>query len=234
MASETMDLQQLATYLRRDVREVSRLANRGRLPGQKVSGQWRFHQAEINHWLETQMHAYDEQELTALETREDDTADQQLLVLPLMTEATTAVPLPATTRTSVLKELVGVAESSWQLYDAEAILNAVRQREELESTALPVGVALPHPRRPMPGALGESLLAYGRTASGIPFGGAGGALTDIFFLVLCRDARTHLQVLARLSRLLRRPSFLDELREAASAADTLQVIERHENELIAG
>ena len=51
----------------------------------------------------------------------------------------------------------------------------------------------------MPNALGESVIAYGRTTTGIPFGGERGALTDIFFLVLCRDDRTHLQVLARLS-----------------------------------
>jgi PTS system nitrogen regulatory IIA component len=113
------------------------------------------------------------------------------------------------------------------------VLNAIRQREELESTALSCGVAFPHPRRPLPGALVESLLAYGRTVAGIPFGGGGGCLTDVFFLVLCRDARTHLQVLARLSRLLRRPDFLDELRATGTAAETLQVIDRHERELIA-
>ncbi len=34
-----MDLDQLATYLQRDARELSKLANRGYLPGQKVGGQ---------------------------------------------------------------------------------------------------------------------------------------------------------------------------------------------------
>ena len=39
-------------------------------------------------------------------------------------------------------------------------------------------------------------------------------LTDLFFLVLCRDSRTHLQVLARLGRLLQTPGFLQRLRDA--------------------
>jgi PTS system nitrogen regulatory IIA component len=231
MANEIMDLHQLASYLQRDLREVTRLASRGYLPGQKVSGQWRFHQAEINHWLEGQLPDYSEEQLTALETREDQAADQQLLLTPLLSEATTAVPLQATTRASVLQELVRLAEQSWQVFDAEALLRAIRQREDMGSTTLPSGVAIPHPHRPLPNVLGESLLAFGRTVAGIPFGGDG-ILTDVFFLVGCRDARTHLQVLARLARVLRRPGFLEELRAAENAAETLQVIEASETELI--
>jgi PTS system nitrogen regulatory IIA component len=229
-----MDLKQLARYLQRDLREVSKLASRGHLPGQKVSGEWRFHQAEINQWLEQQMPGYSEEQLTALETREDKSAEQELLVTPLLSEATMAAPLRAATRGSVLRELVGLAEQSWQVYDAAALLHTVSQREDEASTALPCGVALPHPRRPLPAILGEPVLAYGRTASGVPFGEPGGTLTDIFFLVCCRDYRTYLQVLARLSRLLRRPGFLDELRAADGPAQTLRVIEAHERELIAG
>ena len=67
MGSDTMDLVQLATYLQRDVREVSKLASRGHLPGRKVGGEWRFARAEINHWLETQLSDLDEQQLTAIE-----------------------------------------------------------------------------------------------------------------------------------------------------------------------
>ena len=69
MANEMMDLQELATYLQRDLREVSKLASRGHLPGQKVAGEWRFARAEINHWLETQLPGYTEQQLTAIEAR---------------------------------------------------------------------------------------------------------------------------------------------------------------------
>src|SRR6202008_5011180 len=142
------------------------------------------------------------------------------LLASVLSEATTAVPLPAMTRASVLKELVVLAEQSWQVYDPEAVLEAVKQREEMGSTALPSGVAIPHPRRPLPAALGEAVMAYGRTASPMPFGAPSGGLTDIFFLVCCRDDRTHLRVLARLTRLLLRPEFLDELRAAETAGET--------------
>ena len=128
--------------------------------------------------------------------------------------------------------MVNLAENTWQVYDAEAVLTAVRQREEMASTAVASGVAIPHPRRPLPTALGESLIAYGRTASGIPFGEPNGSLTDIFFLVCCRDDRTHLQVLARLSRLLLRQDFLDALRAAEGPIETWELIDAAERELL--
>jgi PTS system nitrogen regulatory IIA component len=176
---------------------------------------------------------YTEQQLTALEKCEPD-EDLEPLISVLLSDATVAVPLKASTRSSVLREMVTLAEQSWQVYDAAAILEAIRQREDIASTALDSGVAILHPRRPLPGALGEAVMAYGRTASGIAFGSARGALTDIFFLDCCRDDRTHLRVLARLSRLLLRPGFIDELRTAETPAETWQIIAAAERELLAG
>ncbi len=232
MGNDMMDLQQLATYLRRDAREVSRLASRGHLPGHKVSGEWRFHPAEINHWIETQMHAYTEQELTALEHGPERTPDAQPLISALLSEATMGVPVRANSRASILREVVRLAEQSWHVYDPDALLEAVRQREEMGTTALPSGVAIPHPRRALPNILGEHVVAYGRTINPIPFGADRSGLTDIFFLVCCQDDRTQLRVLARLSRLMLRPEFVEELRAASTPGDTLQVIENAERELI--
>ncbi len=235
MIAETMSLEELASYLQRDVREVNKLASRGYLPGQKIGGEWRFTTVEINRWIESQMHAYTEQELTALESahrKEASSGLEEPLVSNLLSEATVAVPLGASTRASVLRELVTLAEQSWQVYDPEALLEAIRQREELSSTALSSGVAIPHPHRPLPAILGESLLAFGRTTSGIPFGGARGGLTDLYFLVCSRDHRTHLRVLARLSRLFLRPGFLDELRTAETPSAVLRLIESAERELL--
>lgn len=234
MSTDTMDLQQLAQYLNRDAREVTRLAERGQLPGRKVGGEWRFARAEINHWIETQLHQYSEAQLTDLESQTPVREDEQLVVTPLLAQASIAYPLRATTRASVLQELVRLAEQTGHVYDPEAVLEAIRQREEMRSTAVEQGVAIPHPRRPLPAALGESVLAFGRTASGIPFGAPRGGLTDIFFLVCCRDDRTHLGVLARLSRLIMRPGFVDGLREREAPGDIARFIETAERELSRG
>lgn len=236
MGNEMMGLDELALYLQRDARDVQKMVSRGYVPGQKVSGQWRFNKTEINQWLESQLSGYTEEELSALDTSGEQPiaagVSRQILVSAMLSEATIAIPLLATTKKSVLKALVRLAEESWQVYDPEAILDAIRLREEIGSTALPSGVAIPHPHRPLPNALGESVIAFGRTSTPIPFGGSHGGLTDLFFLVCCRDHRTHLQVLARLSRMFLRANFLDDLKAAQSPREVMEFVTETENELI--
>ncbi len=233
MGNEMMGLEELAVYLQRDAREVQKMASRGHLPGHRVSGEWRFNKTEINHWLETQLQGYSEEELSALEAGgavAHQAVSEQVLLSAMLSEATIAVPLKAGTKSSVLKEMVRLAEESWQLYDPAAIEDALRQREEKGSTALPSGVAIPHPHRPLPNALGDHVVAFGRTSNGIPFGGDG-TLTSMFFLVLCRDHQTHLRVLARLSRMFLRPNFLDALNAAETPKDVMALVTATENEL---
>src|SRR5262249_54897393 len=119
------------------------------------------------------------------------------------------------------------------VYDSAAVLEALAQREEISSTALATGVAIPHPHRPMPSALGDSVIAFGRTLSGIPFGAEDGGLTDLFFLVLSHDNAAHLRILARLSRLLLRPGFIDSLRSTETSREAWELIDAAERDLAA-
>jgi len=233
MEFESMDLDQLASYLNRDSRELDKLAKRGHLPAQKIAGEWRFAPAEINLWIEAQLPSLSEDELTALERGGRPTHDQPLLA-NLLGESTIGWPLAAKTRASLLKELVTLAEQSWQVYDPDALLQDIREREELGSTALDNGVAIPHPRRRMPATvLGDSVVALGYAPCGLPFGAANNGSTDLFFLVACCDQATHLAVLTRLSRLFLRPHFLTELRGTESAVDAYRLIQGAELELLA-
>lgn len=232
MGSDTMDLEQLALYLQRDAREVGKLADRGRLPGRKVGGAWRFSLQEVKRWLEQQLSGFDDAQLSRLEQHHS--TPNEPLIGSLLHEACMAVPLRATTRGSALRELVAVAEQSWQVYDPQAVLEAIQAREEMSPTALEFGIAVPHMHRPIPGVLGESLIAFGRTSSGLPFGAADGSLTDLFFLVLCQDEGLHLKVLTRLTRLFLRPGFLDDLRDAPTGHTARQVILEAEEQLLAG
>jgi nitrogen PTS system EIIA component len=218
MPHQFLSLEELAVQLGRDRRELEKLVQRGRIPGRRVEGTWRFHSAEIRHWLEQEMRGYSSDELAVVEEsqRQAETGADSPLV-SLLSPETVQVPLEARTRRSVLESLVEVAGRTWQIWEPALLLEAILERESVLSTGFENGVAVPHPRNPLPQALGSSLVAYGRTFSGIPFGAPKRALTDIFFLVLCRDSKTHLSTLARLGRLLQLPGFLDELRTAEDA-----------------
>ncbi|MBI3863204.1 MAG: PTS sugar transporter subunit IIA [Planctomycetia bacterium] len=220
-----LGLDELAAQLGRDKRELEKLVTRGRIPGHRVDGAWRFHPAEIRQWLEQEIRGYSTAELAAVEeSQRHDAADGGSPLAAVFHRETVQVPLEARTRPAVLEALLEVAGRTWQIWEPAALLSAILERETVMSTGFENGVAIPHPRNPLPSALGASIVAYGRTLSGIPFGAPKRALTDIFFIVLCRDSKTHLSALARLGRLLQVPNFLDELRAASDSKTSYDVI----------
>lgn len=227
MSHESYSLDELARQLGRDRREIEKLVNRGRIPGRKVGGEWQFHPTEITHWLEQEMKAFTDQQLEAVEEfQQSSELDAEIPVTTLLHPDLVQVPLAGRTKRSVLENLIEVAGRTWQIWEPATVLKAVQEREDVFSTADERGIAIPHPRNPLPDVLGQSLIAFGRTLSPIPFGGANGSLTDLFVLVACRDSRTHLHVLARLGRILRIPGLLEDLRFAPDSQSAYEVIQQ--------
>ena len=107
---------------------------------------------------------------------------------------------------------------------------AIRSREDMHTTALANGVALLHPRRPLPKILAQAFVAVGVTSTGIPFG-TDVPLTDVFFLIASTEDRGHLRTLARLSRILTAPGFVESLRSAADAQAARQLVVEAEEKL---
>lgn len=232
MSRDWYTLDELAAHLGRDRREIERLANRGRIPGHKRSGEWQFHAAEVTQWLEQEMRQYTDSQLADVEKSMDSSEAEAIVPLgSLISLETVQVPLEARTRRSVLESLVEVAGRTWKVWQPAQILKAVQEREELMPTAFDNGVAIPHPRQQSPDSVSDSVVAFGRTLSGIPFGAANNSLTDLFFLVVCKDARTHLHVLARLGRLIQKPEFVEQLRAAPDARTAHEIIVQADQEI---
>jgi PTS system nitrogen regulatory IIA component len=234
MADDDFDLEALANYLHLAVAQVAKMAERGKLPGRRVGGSWRFARGEIHHWLEERIGASDVPELERVESaleRAAVAAEPPIAIAEMLPLEAIEVPLAARTRNSVITSMVDVAARTGWLWDPAKMAEAVRSREELFPTALETGVALLHPRRPMSSILGHAFLALGRTDRGIPFASQRGLLTDLFFLVCSIDDRGHLRTLARLSRLLGMPGFLDALRSAPDAQAVRDAIVDFESRL---
>jgi len=225
MSHDWYSLDELARQLGRDRREIEKLVNRGRIPGRKIAGEWQFHPTEITHWLEQEMREYTDRELAVLEqTHRSVEFNDPHPVAALLRVETVQVPLEARTKRSVLESLVELAGRTWEVWQPATLLSAIQEREAVLSTAFENGVAIPHPRNPLPDALGQSVIAFGRTMAGIPFGAPNRGLTDLFFLVVCRDSRTHLHVLARLGRMLQNTDFLEGLRTVEDSVSAYHLI----------
>jgi PTS system nitrogen regulatory IIA component len=230
MAQADFDINRLASYLHMSPADVLKLAERGKLPARRVGGEWRFSAAEIHHWLEDRIGLSDDDALVQMEGALDRAADADVVeisIADLLKPEAVEVPLAARTRGSVISRMTELVANTHLLWDAAKMADAVRAREEMHSTALDNGVALLHPRRPMPAILAEAVVALGVSAGGIPFG-SGGCLTDIFFLICSTSDHEHLRILARLSRVINDQNFLASLRAADSATALLHLVQDRE------
>ena len=233
MADDDFDISSLAAHLHMLPAQISKLAARGKIPARRIGGHWRFSRAEIHHWLEERIGLSNADELAAMETNLERTqadAQEDVSVSALLPAETIAIPLAARTRGSVISAMCDLAATTGMLWDADKMAEAVTAREEMHPTALDIGVALLHPRRPQSSILGEPVMALGITSQGIPFGGTGG-LTDVFFLLAATDDHEHLRLLARVSRMISDPDWLAELRDSTDSVAARELIMQRDEHL---
>jgi len=224
MPYQTMSLDEFARLLGMDPRQVQREADHGALPGRKVGGKWRFNRIQVHDWIEQHLLAVDARRLHDLDHSIGKAAQaSRTSVTDLIGVEAIELDLRAATKASVLRELVKLAERTELLYDRQELLEALLEREGLGSTALPYGLAIPHPQRPMPYTTAEPLICLARVANPIAFNAPDGALTSLFFLICSHESHAHLHTLARLMRMLNTDT-IDRLREVDDSAEALQLL----------
>jgi mannitol/fructose-specific phosphotransferase system IIA component (Ntr-type) len=236
-----MTASQVATYLAMDLREVVKLASRGQIPCRKLGGdkspsdRFRFIKSDVDHWIENQMHTLNRQRLASISKAVSDHHGldaEGMLLCSSIPEGGLDVPMHARTREATIRELVDVADRAGMVHLKSDLLDEVREREDVCSTALIPGVALPHPHHPVEYDIVESFVVVGLTHSGIPFGAPDGSLTRLFFLVCCKDERTHLHLLARLAQMLHTPGVLDELMGADGPEELMSTLQNCERTIV--
>jgi mannitol/fructose-specific phosphotransferase system IIA component (Ntr-type) len=128
-----------------------------------------------------------------------------------------ASAMTSKTKASVLRDLVDLADKTGQLNDTKTLIESLAAREELCSTALPGGFAVPHLRSQEPFLFESSFIVIGRPIQEIFFGAPDGEPTNLFFLLCCQDDRLHLHTLARLCLIALKTGVLEQLRAAPDA-----------------
>jgi len=235
MPHEQMNDRQVAAYVHLDHREVLKLASRGQIPCRKVGGNFIFQRSQVDHWLETHMHTLNRDRLAGIErgVREHHGHDDQAaLVSSLIPTDGLAIPLHAKSREKVLRALVDLADQAGLVYARDELLGEIRNREKLCTTAVSPGLALPHPRHPVPYDIAASFVVGGVTPTGVPYGCPNGSRTRLFFLICCKDDHTHLHVLARLAQMLHDPAHVNELISAEGPGEFDEILRRLERGVV--
>ena len=146
----------------------------------------------------------------------------------LLTPERVRVPLEARTKDAVLEELVGVLRDTGAVGSADDVLQAVRQREEVLSTGIGSGVAIPHGKAE---GVPDLAMAAGVSPEPVDFDALDGQPVTLFFLLVGPEsaAGAHVKALSRISRLVRRDAFRERLSAARSADEFLAVLAEAES-----
>ena len=136
------------------------------------------------------------------------------------------VDLQATSKEAAIREIVGSLATAGRLdaADTDGVARAILNREELGSTGIGQGVAVPHTRHPKADRL-IGTVAISR--SGVDFAALDGDPVDIFFLLVSppNQPGDHLRALENISRHLKDDKFVSFLRQAKTREQVIEILD---------
>jgi mannitol/fructose-specific phosphotransferase system IIA component (Ntr-type) len=140
-----------------------------------------------------------------------------VLLSHLLTPQRIRVPLAAADKAAVIRELVDVVAEGSQS-SAEDLWQAVEEREQVLSTGIGHGVAIPHGRS---GRLTDLRVSAGVSRQPIEFGSLDGAPVRLVFLLVApeSEAGAHVKALSRITRLVRQPLVRERLIGAGTSEE---------------
>lgn len=150
-----------------------------------------------------------------------------MLLTELLAPERVRVPLRSRAKDDLLRELVELAAGGRGPDVVASLLRSVREREEVLSTGIGEGIAIPHGRSP---ALESLVVAAGVCEVPVEFAALDGRPVELCFLIAGPEsaAGAHVKALGRISRLLRRDALRDALRASATAEEFLAVVQASE------
>jgi nitrogen PTS system EIIA component len=131
--------------------------------------------------------------------------------------------LAADDKPSVIRELARHLAERTSSVDEDDLSRVLIDREELASTAIGEGVAVPHGKmRRVDGIVA----CLGRSRRGVDFGSMDGQPTHLFFVMVAPESSTgaHLKALARISRVFKDGQFRRRLLEAPDGDAMYEII----------
>lgn len=134
-----------------------------------------------------------------------------------------------TGKEEAIDKLVGLMEAGGRLKDKAGYKEGILKREALGSTAVGDGIAIPHAKV---AAVKEPGLSAMVVPKGVDYEAFDGSLSHLFFMIAAPEgeADVHLEALSRLSTLLMDPDFKNDLTNAGSKEEFLQLIDDKESE----
>lgn len=149
-------------------------------------------------------------------------------LMDYLTKEAVLVGLQGMDKKKVLEELVDPLSKNGKISDPDKVIKVLLEREELGSTGIGQGIAIPHAKTDQ---VNNVVIAYGASKKGIEFESLDGEPVYLVFLLLAPVESTgiHLKALAKISRMLKDKHFRQSLRDAKTSEEVIGIIKEEDN-----
>ena len=223
-----LSLRDAARILGVDESTLYRWVRRGELAAQRVHDQYRFDRVDLLEFASARGIAVAPDMLSDPET--------QVPALPLLSEAVRAGgvhhDVPGSDKASALRAMVDRLPVPAGI-ERGFLHQMLLAREQLGSTGLGHGIAIPHPREPIVLRVTAPTVSVAYLASPVEFDALDGRPVHTLFTVVSPSVRVHLHLLAVLTAALRDADVLAKVEGRAGEAELVAAIARVEAELAA-
>lgn len=146
-----------------------------------------------------------------------------MLLQELIDEDLINCNLKSGNRDAVIEELVGLFMRKKIIDNRDLFITVVKKREEIESTAIGEGIAIPHGRS---NSVRELKVALGRSVKGIDFAALDKKPVTLIFMIAAPEAarKEYLQAVAKVARLLKSKVMKEALLEAETPEEVMKLI----------
>jgi PTS system nitrogen regulatory IIA component len=204
---------------------VYRLIKKGQLPVYRINDQYRFNRSELVEWA-----TLNKVNMAPSSFLEPET---EALLATRIADALQAggvfYDLPGLNKEEALRAVVEIIPLPADV-ERDFIFHMLLAREQLASTGVGEGIAIPHPRSPILLHVHTPLVSLCFLEKAVDFGALDGKPVFALITIITANARQHLHLLSRLSFCLRDPRLRATLERRAPREVILQQIARVESE----
>lgn len=210
--------QELSKYLKLNEKTILKMAQFGELPGVKIGSQWRFYLSTVDEYLQDKIVKSSKYNFGRMVKATD--------ILPLsrfIDDACINLNLSAENKEEVLYELAETAQVAGIAVSKEIVYAHLKKREDMLSTALGKGVAIPHPRNPSDEVFKKPGVIIGRSIKGVDFSSPDAGKIHLFFMTCAPDVVLHLNLLSKIAALLEKKNIYQKIMNAQSKSEVIKI-----------
>jgi len=212
MEDTILTIEEVANYLRVSDRTVYDWAQRGEIPAGKIGTVWRFKKSEVEKWVNDRLSSSDKR-------IKDDVVQVKNILAP-----NRVIFISQTSRHDALVELANTLSSAPQVKRSDELVSEILKREELMSTAIGRGIAIPHVRL---SSVTDLVMAVGVCKTPVTdFQPIDDIPVSLLFMIAAayNQHSYYLQTLSYFSAKLKKKELRDSLLNAATTDDVYKLL----------